>query len=59
MAGNSEKVESRAGLEACHEAVALELSFKESLFGDHSEKISSRSWKNSDSIGWTCAGATC
>ncbi len=42
MVGNSEKVELRAGLEVWHEAVALELSLKESLFGDHREKISSK-----------------
>jgi hypothetical protein len=43
MAGNSDGVSKRGGLPVCQEAVALELSIKESLFGDHNDRISSRS----------------
>jgi hypothetical protein len=42
MAGNSDGVSRSEGLPVCQEAVALELSIKESLFGDHTERISSK-----------------
>lgn len=44
MAGNSDGASTRGGLPVCQEAVALEVSIKESLFGDHNDRISSKSW---------------
>jgi hypothetical protein len=53
MAGKSDGVVTSEGLPACQEVEALELSIKESLFGDHNDRISSNPWYNSDSTGCT------